>query len=272
MRSPTLHVDMEACAAFAPDSNHVGLVPRLKVQLYVGVREQLGNESPRSGRTCLFRGLHQKDDLLEVRKIKVMEDLESVDSLDDAPLLIGNARPVGSPVVCMKGPALRGAGSEHRIDMPDHENAGLTTAGQRRHRVIRKSGLFRRNGLNRHSQRLQARNQNARHFSATVDVARPRVDVHDLLEQLELGGARSLRGGQDLGISRRCAAYRRDRQQHRRGRRHFGLHCGFRHELVELSAPTPVARHLLTGRSASRTMDTPRPRGSEAGEGLSPKI
>ena len=128
VRGPALDVNAEGVRALAPHGQGVGGIARLEVQLHVGILEEFTDEGPRSRRAALFRRLHQEEDLREIPEAQLVQDLQRVDALNHTALLIGHAWSVGPLVVRTKRPALRGARFEHRIDMPDHENAGLATA------------------------------------------------------------------------------------------------------------------------------------------------
>src|SRR5579862_1266760 len=141
-----------------------------------------------------------------------MQEPQSIDSFDNAALLVANAGPVRVLLVGAVRAQLSSTGSEHGIDVANHENATLAPARQGCHRVFRKPWTLGRNGLDGHSQRLQVWDQHARNLPAALDVPGPGIDVHDLLEELQLAVSRSLRSGQDLGVFRWC----RGRVQRRR--------------------------------------------------------
>src|SRR5882757_8390545 len=117
-----------------------------------------------------------------------MQEAQSIDSFNDACFFVANTGPVRTLPVRAIGAALSSAGPEYSIDVADHENAAFTPTGQGRDRVFRKSGALGRHGLDSHSQRLQVWNQHARNLAPALDVPSPGIDVHHLLEELQLRG------------------------------------------------------------------------------------
>src|ERR1700739_3993892 len=88
VRGAALDLDTVGIRALAPHGERVREITGLEVQLDVGILEESGDEGSRSGRATLLRGLHEKDDLAEIREAESAQNLERIDTFDHTALLI----------------------------------------------------------------------------------------------------------------------------------------------------------------------------------------